>query len=77
MVSDAKTPKAGVKLTFVSATKQAADQTVTADAAGHFNVQLPAGEWLVYLRTADGQQVFHSRIEVGGRQTSPFVLVSR
>jgi len=77
VVSDARAPKAGVKLTFVSANNQAADQTVTADAAGRFDVQLPAGQWLVYVRTADGQQVYHSRIEVGGKQTSPFVLVSR
>ncbi len=65
-------------MTFVSASKQAADQTVTADAAGNFNVQLPAGEWLVYLRTADGQQVYHSRLEVtGAQQKTPIVLVSR
>jgi len=77
VVSDKQAPKAGVQLTFVSAQKQNADKRVTADAAGRFQVELPAGQWYVYLRMADGQQVYHSQIDVASTQKSPIVLVSR
>jgi hypothetical protein len=77
VVNDAKAPRSGVQVTFVSAKRQAADKTVTSDASGQFHVDLSAGGWLVYLRTADGQQVYHSRIDVESKQKTPIVLVSR
>jgi hypothetical protein len=77
VVSDKNAPKAGVQVTFVSVQKQSADQVVTSNAAGHFQVQLPAGSWLVYMRSTDGQYVFHSRIDIDAKQKTPVILVSR
>jgi hypothetical protein len=77
VVSDKNAPKSGVQLTFVSVQKQAADKTVTSNAGGAFQVQLPAGGWLVYMRAADGQYVFHSRIDIAVQHTTPVILVSR
>jgi Carboxypeptidase regulatory-like domain len=77
VVSAKNAPKSGVQLTFVSAQKQAADKLVTTNANGQFQVELPAGAWLVYMRGADGQYVFHSRIDVDVRQKTPMILVSR
>jgi hypothetical protein len=77
IVNDERTPRSGVQVTFASANKQTSDRTVTSNAAGRFDVDLPSGEWLVYMRTADGQQVYHSRIEVTATQKTPIVLVSR
>jgi hypothetical protein len=77
IVNDARTPRSGVHVTFVNAKRQGPDKTVTSDATGQFQVELPTGAWLVYLRTADGQQVYHSRIDVEAKQKTPIVLVSR
>jgi hypothetical protein len=77
VVSDQNAPRAGVQVTFVSVQKQSADKVVTSNAAGQFQVQLPAGGWLVYMRSADGQYVYHSRIDVAFQQKTPVILVSR
>lgn len=77
VVSDKNAPRGGVQLTFVSVQKNSADKIVTSNAAGQFQVQLPAGGWLVYMRAADGQYVFHSRIDVQPQQKTPMILVSR
>jgi len=77
IVNDANAPRAGVQVIFVSAKRQAPEQTVTTNSTGRFEVDLPQGEWLVYVRSTDGQQVYHSRIDVGAKQKAPIVLVSR
>jgi hypothetical protein len=77
VVDNARLPRSGVQVTFVSAKHEAADKTVTSDNAGRFQVDLPAGAWLVYVRTGNGQEVYHSRIDVGNRQQAPIMLVSR
>jgi hypothetical protein len=77
VVNDANSPKAGARLIFVSAQRQAPEKSATANGAGHFQVELAQGGWLVYLRGTDGQQAYHSRIDVAAKQTTPIVLVSR
>jgi hypothetical protein len=69
-------PSPGVQLTFVRA-DQAETQPVTADTAGRFNVLLASGGWHVYLTGADGQAVYHSRIEVNGSESRQLILVNR
>lgn len=77
VVAGNQAPKSGIQLTFVSANRQGGDKRATADAAGRFQVELPAGQWLVYMTTADGQQVYHSEMDVASTQKTPVVLVSR
>jgi len=71
-----RTPRAGAQVMFISAQRQAPHQTVTANSAGQFQVNLASGSWLVYVNGSDGRQVFHSRIEVDGKQT-PLTVVAR
>ena len=69
-------PRGGAQLTFVRADQQDSQQPVTTDGSGKFNVQLAAGDWLVYMTGSDGKPVYHSRIDVRGESRS-IVLVSR
>src|SRR5262249_45353778 len=72
-----RTPRAGARLTFVSAQRQAPAQTVVASTTGRFRVTLASGCGLFYLTAADGRQVFHSRIEVDGNQAAPLTVVAQ
>jgi hypothetical protein len=77
LVTDANAPRAGAELIFVSAQRQSPEKAVTTNLAGRFEVELAQGAWLIYMRNTDGQQVYHSRIDVGAKQTTPIQLVSR
>ena len=78
LVGNGNAPKAGIQVIFVSANRSAPEQTTkTALARRFFGSRVPAGDWLVYLRTNEGQQVYHSRISVDGGQKAPIMLVSR
>lgn len=70
-------PRASAQLLFVSEQKQGTQQPVTADGAGQFNVELPAGAWLVYMSGPDGKLTYHSKVEVNGESNRPVMLVSR
>jgi hypothetical protein len=70
-------PTPGVQLTFVRTGTHDERQPVTADASGKFNVQLPAGGWMVYLTGSDGKTVYHSQIDVRGAESRQVLLVSR
>jgi hypothetical protein len=72
-----RSPRPGARVVFVSAQRQAPNQSVTAGATGRFQVTLASGSWLVYVQGADGQQAFHSRLEVDGRPASPLTVVTR
>jgi hypothetical protein len=52
-------------------------QTVTTNTSGRFDVDLPAGNWLVYLYGPDDIARFHSRIDVGATQSARVMLVNR
>ncbi len=70
------TPRAGARVVFVNAEKTLPQEAVTADGQGRFNVRLTSGNWLVYLTSADGKQVFHSKIDVREADARSVVLVS-
>jgi hypothetical protein len=70
-------PRANARVTFVSADRIAATQSVFANSAGRFHLSLPAGGWLVYLDAPDGTQFYHSRIDINGTSQTPVRLVSR
>lgn len=77
VVLNDNSPRANVRLLFVSAEKQGPREAATADNNGRFNLTLASGNWLVYLTGADGKPVFHSKIDVSSNDTRPFVLVTR
>jgi hypothetical protein len=66
------TPRAGAKVVFVNASRQDVRQTATADAAGHYEANLPAGEWYVYV-----DQTYHNRIDVKASEPRQITIVSR
>jgi hypothetical protein len=70
-------PRPNVRLRFVSLTRRGPQYPVTANSAGRFRVNLPPGNWLVYLTTTDGRQVFHSKITVQGSGSRRVQLVTR
>ena len=70
-------PRAGAQVVFVNASRQDIRQSATADAAGHYQVNLPAGEWYVYLGTGDGKAVYHKKITVEEYDNPTYRVVSR
>jgi len=75
VVHNDRTPKANAKVMFVGV--QGGQRLFTAtNAVGRFNVELPAGNWNVYLYGSDDLPVYSTQLSVDGRQ-QPFTLVSR
>lgn len=72
---DRITPRANTTLRFVGD----GDVRVTAraDAAGRFAVELPPGDWTLYLPGADGQDRFHSTLVVHRDDDRRVTVVSR
>lgn len=72
---DRITPRAGAALKFVG---DSDEQVVArADLAGRFAVDLPAGEWTLYLTGPDGQATFHSTLVVRNQDDRRVTVVSR
>jgi hypothetical protein len=65
-------PRAGAQVVFVNASRQDVRQATTADAAGHYQANLPAGEWYVYV-----DQTYHNRIDVKASEPRQITIVSR
>jgi len=65
-------PRAGAQVVFVNASRQDVRQATTADAAGHYQANLPAGEWYVYV-----DQTYHNRIDVKPSVPRQITIVSR
>ena len=76
VVRQDNSPRANAKVLFINAgTGQR--QTVFANTAGRFQVELPSGSWHVYLHGADDLPIHDSRIDVNGAQARQVTLVSR
>jgi hypothetical protein len=76
VVRNDRAPAAGARVLFVNAERQGVQQTVTADAQGQFRAELASGNWLIYVHGANGDLVFHKKIEVKD-ETRQVTLVSR
>jgi hypothetical protein len=76
VVRSDSSPKPNAKVLFINAStgKRA---TVSANSAGRFQVDLPAGSWHVYLHGADDLPIYQNRIDVNDAQTRQMKLVSR
>ena len=68
-------PRPNASVLFVSA-DNGKRQSVTANNAGHFQVNLASGNWLVYVQNHDGTAQFHSRLAVQEQQTARVTLVN-
>ena len=76
IVRSDNSPKPSAKVLFINASN-GKRQTITANTAGRFQVDLPAGSWHVYLHGSDDGLIYHSRIDVNGSQNRQVNLVSR
>lgn len=65
-------PRSGAKVTFVSATNLSKRQPAMADDDGRFQVDLPAGEWYVYV-----DNKYHNAMNVRGNEARNVMVLSR
>jgi hypothetical protein len=72
IVTAAYSPRSGAEVVFVNASRPTIRQTATADASGHYQAALPAGEWLVYV-----DETYHNRIDVKASEPRQITIVSR
>jgi hypothetical protein len=72
---DRITPRANTTLKFVG--DNDIEATAKADAAGRFAVELPPGEWTLYLPGSDGKAKFHSTLVVRREDDRRVTVVSR
>jgi len=72
---DRITPRANATLKFVG--DGDIEVMAKADATGRFAVELPPGEWTLYLRGADGKAKFHSTLVVRRDDDRRVTVVSR
>lgn len=78
VVSDDRiTPKAGAKIFFANVAKQGTELSAQADPAGRFAIELPPGEWNLFMTGADGKPVFHSQIAIAQNDQRLVTVVSR
>jgi hypothetical protein len=77
VVRNDNAPRANARLRFVSNNGRGIQYPVQANSAGRFRVTLTSGSWLVYVNTADGREVLHTRLDVNGEGTRRVTLVSR
>jgi hypothetical protein len=59
----------------VNAARQ--DVRATADAAGHFQVNLASGDWYVYVGDNASGLAYHNQLTVRSGDTAPVTVVSR
>lgn len=76
IVRSDNSPKANAKVLFINAST-GKRQTVFANSAGRFQIDLPAGSWHVYLHGANDVPIYQNRIDVNGAQYRQVNLVSR
>jgi hypothetical protein len=77
IVSNQFAPRANARVVFVSLKPQEPRRSALADTAGRFSVALAEGPWMIYLDDGNGQQMFHSQIEVRAAQQRNLTVVSR
>jgi hypothetical protein len=74
---DTVTPRGGAKLVFVNTNDLKQREYATTDNFGSFDVQLPAGNWYIYLGSGTGRAEYHKQITVAAAQTKDYTIVSR
>jgi hypothetical protein len=72
---DRITPRPNMTLKFVGEKDE--EVTAKADLTGRFTLELPAGEWTLYVPGADGSSTFHSTLVVRESDDRRVTVVSR
>ena len=74
---DRITPRGGAKIFFASADKSAPQFSASTDPVGRFSIELPAGQWTLYVTGKEGKPVYHSVISVKPKDQRLVTVVSR
>ena len=74
---DRITPRANTKVVFVNGEDNATRQDAVTNEFGEFSINLPAGEWHLYLGTGTGKAGFHSTLKVADGQSRDVTVASR
>ena len=77
VADDRITPKSGTRLFFASSEQTTPKYSAQADLTGRFSVELPPGDWTLYMAGRDGKPVFHSQINVRNNDQRVVTVVSR
>jgi hypothetical protein len=77
VADDRITPRAGTRVVFSNTAKQGAQFSAQSDPSGRFAIDLPAGDWDMYMSDRDGKPVFHSQISVKQNDRRLVTVVSR
>ena len=76
VVRSDSSPKPNAKVLFINA-MTGKKETVQANTAGRFQIDLTSGSWHMYLHGADDLPIYSNRVDVNGAQTRQVNLVSR
>jgi hypothetical protein len=74
---DQTTPKGGARIVFASVSNKGKEFSAQADQTGRFAIELPPGEWELYMSGHDGKPAFHSQINVKTNDQRLVTVVSR
>jgi hypothetical protein len=78
IVSDDRiTPKSGARIFFASVGEKGREYSAQADPTGRFAIELPPGDWELYMSGNDGKPAFHSQINVKSNDQRLVTVVSR
>jgi hypothetical protein len=77
VTSDRATPRPDTKIIFINAANEKVREEARTNAFGEFDVNLPAGEWYVYLGQGNGRAVYHKKLSVKSDDVRDMTLVSR
>jgi hypothetical protein len=78
IVSDDQiTPKSGARIFFTSVSDKGNRYSAQADPTGRFAIELPPGDWELYMSGKDGNPAFHSQISVKSNDQRLVTVVSR
>jgi hypothetical protein len=74
---DRITPRGGAKIFFATAEKKNAQYSAATDAVGRFSIELPPGDWTMYIGGPDGKPTYHSVLHVKPNDQRLVTVVSR
>ncbi len=75
--NDKTTPISNAKLVFVNAKHLDTREYATADGFGGFDMNLPAGDWHLYVGHGDGKAVYHSKVSVTDGERTKVTVMDR
>ncbi|MFO0938744.1 MAG: hypothetical protein U0798_19755 [Gemmataceae bacterium] len=77
VANDRITPRGNTKVVLMNAADGTTRKDTITNEFGEFNINVPAGEWHIYLGTGTGKATFHSTVKIAEGQTRDVTVASR